>query len=325
LGLISAAPPGVTAVLVGFPLAAGSAALLVGWVYQGRLPAVLPAIGVLVLLVNLLAAGGIGFPGVAGSLWLLMAVGLNTARPDQPRRRLPRISAVAVLVVAVALAFACHLSGYRPVLNCRSKLEAAREECQRGNLAAAEEHLLVAAKADPLADEPWQQLASVALRRCQEEKTPEAIRRFEAYLERYNEVLAELAPNSSRAWLAAGELHREAHSITGRQGDIERAVEAYSRAVELYPNSGLCRAKLALAHKAAGQLEAFRREAARALWLDEQTPHADKKLPAGLRLELLAEEGPTWLGGRVMEGCSARVREPCSWPCIDSRRRGGGY
>ena len=287
LGLISAAPPGATAVWVGLPLAAGCAALLAGWVYQGRLPAVLPAIGVVVLLVNLLAAGGIGFPGVAGSLWLLMAVGLNTARADRPRRRLPRISAVALLVVAAALAFACYLSAYRPVLTCRSKFQAAREAWQRGNLAAAEEHLRVAAKADPLADEPWQQLTSVALRRCEKERTAEALRRFEGYLERYNEVLAELAPNSSRAWLAAGELHRDAYLITGRQGDVERAVEACSRAVELYPNSALCRAKLALAHKAAGQLEAFRREADRALRLDEQTPHADKTLPAGLRLELL--------------------------------------
>ena len=59
----------------------------------------------------------------------------------------------------------------------------------------------------------------------------------------------------------------------------------------LYPNSGLCRAKLALAHQAAGDTRAFRREADRALRLDEQTPHKEKKLPPELRRTLLPQEG----------------------------------
>jgi hypothetical protein len=282
LGLISAAPPGVTAVLLGLPLAAGCVALLGGWIYHGRLPVLLPVVGVVVLLVNLLAAGGIGFPGVAGSLWLLMALGLNTFQADRPPRTLPRISALAMLVAALALAAACYASAYGPVLRCQGGTRSAYQDP-----ANAEEHLLAAAKADPLAVEPWEQLVSAASSAWQEEKTPQALERFERYLARYDEVLAELAPNSSRAWLAGGELHEKVYSATGRRSDIEAAIEAYSRAVELYPTSGLCRAELALAHHAAGNLEAFRREADRALRLDEQTPHLDKKLPARLRERLL--------------------------------------
>ena len=65
------------------------------WVRTGRLPQRVPALAVLVLAINLLAAGGIAFPGVAGSLWILLALGFNeldavrdpsVARASQPRR-----------------------------------------------------------------------------------------------------------------------------------------------------------------------------------------------------------------------------------------------
>ena len=287
LGLMSAAPPGLSAVLLELPLAAGCVAMLAGWVYGGRMPAVLPAVGVLTLLVNLLAAGGIGFPAVAGSLWLLLALGLNTAGADRPPRTLPRISAVAVLVVALALAVACYASAYGPVLRCQAELRPVQEAWAQGNLAAAEKHLLAAAKADPLAAEPWHQLLAVAASRWRQKKTPETLRQLDRYLDRYDQVLAELAPNSSRVWLAAGELHEEVYSATGRRGDIDRAIEAYSRAVALYPNSGLCRARLALAHQAAGDLRNFRQQADWALRLHDETPHADKKLPPELRRRLV--------------------------------------
>jgi len=287
LGLMSAAPPGLSAVWLELPLAAGCVAVLAGWVYGGRMPAVLPAVGALVLLVNLLAAGGIGFPAVAGSLWLLLALGLNTAGADRPPQTLPRISAVAVLVVALAVAVACYATAYGPVLRCQAELRRAQEASAQGNLAAAEKHLRVAVKADPLAAEPRHQLVAVAASRWRQKRTAETLRQFDRYLDRYDQVLADLAPNSSRAWLAAGELHEEVYWATGRRGDIDRAIEAYSRAVALYPNSGLCRARLALAHQAASDLRSFRDQADWALRLDEQTPHADKKLPPKLRRRLV--------------------------------------
>jgi len=293
LGLMSAAPPGLTAVLLGLPLAAACVAVLAGWVYGGRMPAVLPAVGALALLVNLLAAGGIGFPGVAGSLWLLLALGLNTAAVDRPPSTLPRISAVAVLVVALALAVVCYASACGPVLRCQRKIRLAEREPAR-----AEQHLLAAAKADPLAAEPWHRLLGVVSARWREKKTPETLRQLDRYLDRYDQVLAELVPNSSRVWLAAGELHEEVYSATGRRGEIDRALQAYSRAVALYPNSGLCRARLALAHQAAGDLRGFRDQADWALRLDDETPHADKKLPPVLRRRLVPgtrlapEKGP---------------------------------
>ena len=72
---------------------------------------------------------------------------------------------------------------------------------------------------------------------------------------------------------------------------IGKAVRAYGRAVRLYPNSPLYRARLAEAHAADGDQPAFRREAEKALRLDEETPHVDKKLPAELRERLIRDLG----------------------------------
>jgi hypothetical protein len=287
LGLLSAAPPGVAAVMIGLPLAAGCVALLNGWVDCGRLPSWLPATGVVVLLVNLLAAGGIGFPAVAGSLWLLMALGLNLAESDVPRLSQPCSTitrpkrpwhAVVGLAVAVALAAACYASAYGPVLRCQGAMHRAWR-----NPADARQHLAEAAAADPLSDRPLRQLAAIELEQWRVDHDAEQFERFETY----NTFALRLSPNSSNAWLTAGDWYYEAFAETGRRKDIEQAVDAYRHAVQLYPNSGLHRAKLALALRAAGDRHGFHTEAQTALSLDRLTPHADKKLPEEFRNRLM--------------------------------------
>jgi len=305
LGLISSAPPSTVVrvlglplaatLLLGLPLAAGSVAMLAGWIKRGRLPAALPVIGVVVLLANLLAAGGIGFPGVAGTLWLLMALSLNMAENNRPRTASPRV-AWAVLAAAIALAVACYLTAYGRVVPCRAKIRLAYEEqtqaaehARRGEhrLAwragqRAEEHLLAAAAADPLAAEPWRHLATLALLRWQREPSPEGFERFESCIEK----ALELDPKSASTWHAFGERQMEAFRLTGGEDHVQKAVAAYRRGVKLYPNIAIYHADLAVALQAAGDTGGFRREAERALWLDEVTPHADKKLPDELRNRL---------------------------------------
>ncbi len=81
VGMLSAAPPGRAAVLLGLPLAALAVLLMWAWIENGRLPRLLPAVGVVVVLIDLLATGGIGFPAVAEALWLLLALGLQGEQP----------------------------------------------------------------------------------------------------------------------------------------------------------------------------------------------------------------------------------------------------
>ena len=141
VGLLSAAPPGMAVVLLGLPLAAAAVMLMRGWIREGRLPRLLPAIGVVVLLVDLLAAGGIGLPSVAGTFWLLLALGLQ----GQPPRGLRPVGAWVGLLAAIALAIACYRTAYSPVLGCQAQLRLAEREPAR-----AVEHLEAAAAADPL-------------------------------------------------------------------------------------------------------------------------------------------------------------------------------
>jgi tetratricopeptide (TPR) repeat protein len=98
----------------------------------------------------------------------------------------------------------------------------------------------------------------------------------------------DLAPNSANTWRMYGDRYWRAYTDKGKVDAIREAVLAYRRAVDLYPSNGPHRAKLALALRAAGDEAGFRHEAARALRLDDLTPHADKKLDDADRDELRA-------------------------------------
>lgn len=280
LGLMSSAPPGLAPVVIGLPLAVAVALLLLRWIHRGVLPPLLPAIGVLVLLVNLLAAGGIGLPGVAGSLWLLLAVGLVGTRPprDWTRRR-----GLVALAAGVGLLVACHASAHSPVTACQAALRMAARDPER-----AETYLYEAAAADPLSAEPWKQLANVALEKWLKRPDPETFQRFEQAAQ---EALAR-EPQAASAWLYYGDRYLEIFGKTGRPEDLQMARKMHQRAVKLYPNSAIGHAKLAATYRAAGQGTEFRQEAERALQLDAITPHLDKKLPEDIRESLKRSGSP---------------------------------
>jgi len=279
LGQMTTAPPPLAAVLVALPAATLAVLLLAGWVREGRLPPWLPAVGVGVLLVHLLASGGIGFPGVAGSLWLLLAVGLR----GQAARTAAWNVAAGGLVTGVALAVACYATAYGPVVAAQGNLAAARAALAGGRTGRAVEQLEAAAAADPWAAEPHRQLAAIALARWKQTSDDASLARFEHHVA---EALR-LVPLSSSAWQTAGDWYLDVFAETGQEKHIVRAVEKHRRAVELYPNSPLARAKWAVALDTAEKPAEARREARAALRLDKLTPHADKKLPEELRKDLV--------------------------------------
>ena len=280
LGLFATAPPGLIAVLLGLPLGGVAIALLRPWIHSGVLPDWLPAAAVAALLVNLLAVGGIGYPGVAGSLWLLLAVGLVGDRP----RSLPRAGAFAALLMAAGVTLACFATAYRPVLSSLTAMRLAQQELTAGNLAAYERQLWTAAHRDPLAAEPRRQLAALAMELWRRKPEAAQFERVDGHLE----AMLRLAPNSFLAWLAAGDVYFQVFHRTGRPEQIQQAIAAYRRAVELYPTSGLCHAKLALAYQSAGRRSDFLEESATAIKLDQAAPHDKnkKRLPPDLRRRL---------------------------------------
>jgi hypothetical protein len=346
LGQISAAPPGIRPLVVGLPIAAGCLLALSGWIRAGRLSAKLPVIALLVLVVDLSATGGISLPGIAASFWLLAAVGSGEwgvqsaecrvqsaedrggrtgdgpapiVTPSPPHPLTPAVTlspshlvTLSLLTIIVVLAVACYATGYGPVLRCQRLLREAQDDMFSGDLAAAEEKLEMATRADPRSSDPCWQLAELTLADWLRQPDPEIYQRFE----HYQTEMTRLAPQAASMWMTAGDNYLQAFSAGSEaeggqshfrpgashrgpkigtvpaQGRslkaeaLDKAVAAYRRGVELYPNRCLYVAKLALACEMAGQRDAAQREAVTALKLDRQTPHADQKLPAKLRRAL---------------------------------------
>jgi len=281
LGLLSVAPPGLMAVVIGLPLWAATVAALWPWVREGCLPRWLPAVAIAVLLVHLLAAGGIAFPGVAMTFWLLAAVTVQPEAQDSvtPGRKPLRWFNWVIVTLVTLLAIACYWSAAGPVVRARGAARSAQAAMAGGDLPAARDDWRRAAEADPLWARPHRQLASLAFQRWWRDGDPDAFRRFE----REDTITLQLRPESAAQWQLSGRFYLRAWERTGRTSDAKKAVAALTKASWLYPNSPTVHGQLAVAHAAAGQMKQAAEHAGRALELDRITPHADKKLPPELK------------------------------------------
>ncbi len=260
--------PGPVLVAGGIVLPAVSICLA-GWIRRGSLPQYVPLCAALALVINLLVAGGISFSGVAGSLWLLAAAGMNGA--ERKPLVVPPGALIGLCVLNAALFVACYLTAYRPVLACRRATAQALRHPH-----SAREHLLAATAADPLADEPWRILTEGDFALWLRDTAGSA----STWEDEQREVLRR-RPHSSAAWHEAGERYLAAAEQSrgaSRDAFLSAAFEHLRRAAELYPNSALVHAHLAMALSAAERPEAGE-QAALALKLHSQTPHIDQKLP----------------------------------------------
>ena len=292
IALLTAAPAKYAVLYIGLPLAIAAGAILARWVYRGGVSPSLPALGLAVLLVNLLAAGGIGFASVAGTLWILMALGLNLRERDAGRAQ-PRWGSLGLLAGSIGLFISCYSSGYGPVVRCQAAMESARRNPLR-----QEEHLQEAALADPLSAEPWNQSAALALDLWKQItggspprgwSAEDVAKAAEILLGRFEQCTAEVAkraPNSSPAWFTAGERYEEVFDKTRKRPYLEKGTECYASATGLYPNNATYHGRLAISMRKRGDVGPSQEEATLALWLDNVNPHPDKKLDLKLRNSL---------------------------------------
>lgn len=286
LGLFSGAPPTWGVYLVGLPLGALAIGLLWPWVADGRLSPGLLAAAVGALAVNLLFAGGIGYPSVAGTFWTLIALELNAT--DSGRRwAVSRWMAWAATAVAMALMATCWVTSYQPVMACWAELGEARVSPEN-----ALEHLLTAAENDPLSAEPWKQAAGLSFLRWQDDfqSHPHDRARWGSALEDFeNYQLQALRrePRSAVSWSVFGGQLMEVYQSTAVVDCRDEAIDAYTTAVELYPTNAVYRAEFALALLAAGRHDRAEAEGREAWRLHDLTSHTDKKLKPDLRERLL--------------------------------------
>ena len=263
--------------------------LLRGWVRHGTLTASVCWIGVAVLLVNLLAAGGISEPGVAGSLWVLMALGLNLADAGRAPRSYSIHTAWLATAGAVLLAVLCYVTEYRPVLNSRGLVSRSYSPAMLRDPVGRAELLAEAQSRDPQSADIARLLAAQRFALWQDNDSPQS----RALLEAATAEVLRLAPSSSTTWRQAADWNLQIFRQTGEAARLQAALDQYARAVELYPTSAAQRAAYAEALLAAEQPEAAATEAAEALRLDaitRQAGHLDRLLADEQRAALLRIE-----------------------------------
>jgi len=276
-GLVAGFLPDVALLWIGLPIAAVCIGLLHPWTVHGTLPQWLPTAAVAVLLVNLLAAGGIGFPGVAQSWWLLLAITLCLLDAERP---VPRVAAAGLVVVSLLLVLAFHLTMYQPVLRCQANINEGDSFLQNQRLnqaeaySRAEEAYAQAASADPYSAEPWMHLASLYQRLMIQSTDGSRIRQFDHAVQ---EALKR-DRHSHATFRRVGNLRLELYRVLGKREQLDGALEAYSRWVQLYPNSNMAHAQLAWTYSIAEDARSAAREAQEALDLDKLNPHQEKKL-----------------------------------------------
>jgi len=289
--------------------AAWVTAVALGATLWRRLPIPSAGLGVAVLAVaiNLLAAGGIGIPSVAMSLWFLLAIGLNL-RDDRPCGRLRRVGGLGPAVV-LACVWATLVGTYFGAVMPFWNSEAAVAEAEAAMsskppaFGVARDALARAIEADRYNTRPWVALADLEY---QFWRSPEGSKRKEPH---WLKVLLAIDGALDPKWRDPNDL-----SLRRRQATYARMilaglpedarpfeilglkatiVKACRNAARIYPTSAAIRAELAQASAEMGMFPDAVREGNQALLLDRLTPHDDKKLPDRIRAGLKAAV-PRW-------------------------------
>jgi len=279
-------PVDLSLLWVAGPAALGTLWFVHSWVERGQLTRGALAVACIALLTNLLAAGGIGFPGVGQWVWVLAALLLNVG-PQPARGPAGRGWLGGALAATVLLTGACYVTMYRPVLASRQAMERAR---QAGAEVSAERALAEAAAADPWWAEPWEYRAELAARQWLAEPTEQHLAAFFAA----RDALLARDRHSSLMYRRCGDWLLEMFAASERADLGAESVAAYAQAVELYPNSGILHAQLAWACHVTGAAESAAKHAAEALRLDAVMPHVEYKLAVQrLTADYLAAVPPT--------------------------------
>jgi O-antigen ligase len=274
-------------------------------------------LGVLAVSVNLLAQGGIGFPGVALALWLMAALGLNLredrgcSRPRELDSRIPGF-ALALGWAALAGSFAGQVL---PFWKSQAALARADEALAHRppEFERAESAYQAAIKADPLNVQAFigeAYLHSLVWESRGARPNDERWRLIPSAL-----MLAASPPRNPNTWTLHSERARVIREILSKVASAlpptkiiplqASIVEATRTASRLYPTNAVLHARLAEASAEVSMFGDAVTEANEALRLDALTPHQDKKLPYAVRDRLVAAL-PEWTrksaGSRQSEG-----------------------
>jgi hypothetical protein len=283
------------------------AAILLGGRAWRRVPTWVAGIGaaVVAIVVNLLAAGGIGIPTVAIGLWMTMALGLNQ-RQDRACGQLREFASrmpAAGLAVAWAAVVGTFFGLVMPFWRAEAAMAQADDASRRlpPDFDRAEGACKLACASDRFYSRPWLQYAVLYendwLAHGAKPKD-DRLKKIEFLLDQ-----AVSPPRNPSAWAA----HREHAAVLagimsriGPQLDPREAIGYQAkiaaelrRASRCHPTNATLHAELAEASANISMYRDAAVEAEEALRLDRITPHPDKKLVDEVRARLIAHL-PEW-------------------------------
>jgi tetratricopeptide (TPR) repeat protein len=238
------------------------------------MPTTHPVIGLLVLLVNLLAAGATSFPGVFLTAWVLVVVALANARAPVWAWKPSRALSLGLFATSALLAWLCMRTEFSPVLTAPNRIAMAEQYLQGGRFDLAREHLQAAAKEDPWSPAPQRLLAHAAHQQWLASRLPDDWQRFVDA----SDAFQGLAPRHHATFTERGNWLLEAWRAAGDPRFLNDAIEDYRKAVLWYPGRALVRAQLAWALHLAGRTDEARAAADEAQRLDNRMPHSELKL-----------------------------------------------
>ena len=284
--------------------ASWAAAVFLGAPLWRRLPIPEMAVGaaVLAIVINLLAAGGIGIPTVALGLWSMLAIGLNL-RDDRPCGRLREYeSRVPPFVLAVG--WAALLGTFVGVVSPFWRSEyfiAQADEAIRHlppDFDRADEAYRNAIAADRFSARPWRESAHLHLMVWQQNggKLDDQDKRWSWKTIPILYEGAAQPPRNPIAWGVHSERALVIRQMLGMIGsDLKpheairlrgEMVKSTRTATRLNPTNTELHARLADASAEINMYQDAVDAANEALRLDRLTPHLDKKLPEKVRKHL---------------------------------------
>ncbi len=266
--------------------------------------------GLLSVLINLMAAGGIGVPTVALGLWSMLAIGLNL-RDDRAGGRL-RAYESRVPPFVLAVGWAALLGTFVGLVSPFWRSEAYIAEASDAishrppDFERADRAYLSAIDADRYSAQPWRESAALHLM-VWEERGARVDNNDERWSWKTIPFLYERAaqpPRNPNAWTVHNDRARAIHQILGLIGTKLEPREAIRLrgelvkstriATRLNPTSAELHARLAYASADMSMYQDAVDDATEALRLDRLTPHRDRKLNPPEVRERLAALIPSW-------------------------------
>ncbi|UUO07403.1 O-antigen ligase family protein [Blastopirellula sp. J2-11] len=254
---------------IGLPFALAVAWATYGWSRQGTLDLLTLRIAAIVLMINLLAAGGVSFPAVALWLWLIWGLTLGDDK-DQTLQLEAFSPRAGVALAAVVLLYGMVTVGLFPVMSSFNDLyglvnQSFSDQVRLANAASA---------ADPYSVDGPQFLANAYFQAWKSRPDP-------PYVNGAQQAVAETLRRSPRnvslqSWIANN--YWELYQKYKDPAILKLAIERQENVCRDFPTRGYHHVELAQMYAAAGRNQEAAQQATEALRLDAMHDHSELKL-----------------------------------------------